>query len=108
MITVLEGDALSTLESLDGPVDFVLLDGWKELYLPVIKLLESRVCHPALSSSPTTPRCADTRPYLDYVRDSGNGYVSVNFAARESDSMEISCRAGSSVSAGAAIPRSTA
>ena len=34
LITVLEGDALSTLASLDGPVDFVLLDGWKELYLP--------------------------------------------------------------------------
>jgi hypothetical protein len=35
----------------------------------------------------------DTKPYLDYVRDPGNGYVSVNFAARESDSMEITCRA---------------
>ena len=43
MITVLEGDALSTLESLDGPIDFVLLDGWKDLYLPVIKLLEPRL-----------------------------------------------------------------
>ena len=40
LITVLEGDALSTLASLHGPVDFVLLDGWKELYLPVLKLLE--------------------------------------------------------------------
>src|SRR5271157_4503312 len=39
VITVLGGDALSTLETLDGPIDFVLLDGWKELYLPVIKLL---------------------------------------------------------------------
>ncbi len=29
LITVLEGDALATLEKLDGPVDFVLLDGWK-------------------------------------------------------------------------------
>jgi hypothetical protein len=33
-----------------------------------------------------------TRPYLYYVRDAENGYVSVNFLARESDSMEISCR----------------
>src|SRR5262245_38739774 len=39
LITVLEGDALSTLTNLDGPVDFVLLDGWKELYLAIIKLL---------------------------------------------------------------------
>jgi hypothetical protein len=35
----------------------------------------------------------DTKPYVDYVRDPGNGYVSVSFPARDSDSMEISCRA---------------
>jgi hypothetical protein len=34
---------------------------------------------------------ADTQPYLDHVRD--NGYVSVNFLARDSDSMKLSCRA---------------
>ena len=93
LITVLEGDALSTLASLDGPIDFVLLDGWKELYLPVIKLLEPKLSPGALVIADNT-ESADTRPYLDYVRDSENGYVSVNFAARESDSMEISCHAG--------------
>ena len=36
-----------------------------------------------------------TDVYLDYVRNTENGYVSVNFAARESDSMEISCHVGS-------------
>src|SRR6202048_768141 len=41
--TILEGDALSTLASLDGPVDFGRLGGWKELYLPVRKRLESQV-----------------------------------------------------------------
>ncbi|MGY5190348.1 UNVERIFIED_CONTAM: methyltransferase, partial [Bacillus amyloliquefaciens DSM 7 = ATCC 23350] len=30
---------------------------------------------------------------LDFVRDPANGYVSVPIPARESDSMEISCRA---------------
>jgi hypothetical protein len=34
----------------------------------------------------------DTKPYLDHVRNQENGYVSVNFAARDSDSMEITCR----------------
>ncbi|HEY1842776.1 MAG TPA: class I SAM-dependent methyltransferase [Mycobacterium sp.] len=93
VITVLGGDALSTLETLDGPVDFVLLDGWKELYLPVIKLVEPRLSPGALVVADNT-EMADAKPYLDYVRDSENGYVSVNFAARESDSMEISCHAG--------------
>src|SRR5271169_1094332 len=93
LITVLEGDALSTLTNLDGPVDFVLLDGWKELYLPVIKLLEGRLSPGALVVADNT-ESADAGPYLDHVRNSENGYVSVNFAARESDSMEISCHAG--------------
>jgi predicted O-methyltransferase YrrM len=91
-ITVLEGDALTTLASQDGPVEFVLLDGWKELYLPVIMLLEPHLTPGALIVADNTSM-DDTRPYLDHVRDPGNGYVSVNFAARESDSMEISCRA---------------
>jgi predicted O-methyltransferase YrrM len=89
LITVLEGDALTTLAELDGPVDFVLLDGWKELYLPVIKLLEPRLSPGALVIADNT-ESPDTRSYLDYVHDSENGYVSFNFAVRDSDSMELS------------------
>jgi len=92
LITVLEGDALETLVSLDGAADFVLLDGWKELYLPVIKLLEPRLSAGTLIVADNT-EMADTQPYLDYVRAPGNGYVSVNFLARDSDSMELTCRA---------------
>jgi predicted O-methyltransferase YrrM len=91
-ITVLEGDALTTLPTTSGPVEFVLLDGWKEMYLPVIKLLEPRLAPAALIVADNT-EMADTQPYLDYVRDPSNGYVSVNFRAREADSMEITCRA---------------
>jgi predicted O-methyltransferase YrrM len=93
LITILEGDALSTLADLDGPIGFVLLDGWKELYLPVIKLLEPRLSPGALVVADNT-EMADALPYLDHVRNAENGYVSVNFAARESDSMEISCHVG--------------
>ncbi|HVQ98013.1 MAG TPA: class I SAM-dependent methyltransferase [Mycobacterium sp.] len=92
LITVLEGDALATLKSVTSPVDFVLLDGWKELYLPVIKLLEPQLTPGALIVADNT-EMSDTKPYLDYLRDPDNGYVSVNFHARDADSMEISCRA---------------
>ncbi|BBU25018.1 O-methyltransferase [Mycobacterium xenopi] len=91
LITVLEGDALSTLRTVAGPVDFVLLDGWKDMYLPVVKLLEPQLSPGALIVADNT-EMADTQPYLDYVRNTENGYVSVNFRAREADSMEISCR----------------
>lgn len=90
-VTVLEGDALQTLATLDGPVGFVLLDGWKELYVPVLELLEPRLVPGALVVADNT-NMPDTQPYLDYVREPSNGYVSVNFLARDSDSMELSCR----------------
>jgi len=91
LITVLEGDALSTLGAVDGPIQFVLLDGWKELYLPVTKLLEPKLTAGALIVADNTSM-DDTKPYLEHVRDPGNGYVSVNFPVREADSMEITCR----------------
>jgi predicted O-methyltransferase YrrM len=92
LITVLEGDALTTLADVGGPIGFVLLDGWKELYLPVTKLLEPKLSPGALIVADNTSM-DDTKPYLEHVRDPGNGYVSVNFPVREGDSMEISCRA---------------
>lgn len=90
VITVLEGDATSTLVEIQTPINFVLLDGWKELYLPVLALLEPRLSDGALIVADNT-EMPDAKPFLDYVRDPVNGYVSVNFAARDSDSMEISC-----------------
>ena len=93
VITILEGDALSTLTALDEPVDFVLLDGWKDLYLPVMKLLEPHLSAGVLvvADNASAP---DMKPYLDYVRNPDNGYVSFNFLVREADSMEVSCRTG--------------
>jgi predicted O-methyltransferase YrrM len=92
-ITILEGDALSTLAGVEGPVEFVLLDGWKDLYLPVLELLEPRLSTGALVVADNASS-ADMAPYLDRVRNPDNGYVSFNFLVRESDSMEISCRTG--------------
>ncbi|OBF46289.1 methyltransferase [Mycobacterium sp. 852002-50816_SCH5313054-b] len=93
VITILEGDALTTLDNLDGTVEFVVLDGWKDLYLPVLELLEPRLATGALIVADNAS-AADMRPYLDRVRHPDNGYVSFNFSVRESDSMEISCRTG--------------
>ncbi len=93
VITILEGDALSTLSDVAGPVDFVLLDGWKDLYLPVLELLEPRLS-PGVLVIADNASSPDMAPYLDRVRNPENGYVSFNFQVRDSDSMEISCRTG--------------
>lgn len=91
VITVLHGDALETLEGVEGPIGFVLLDGWKDLYVRVLELLEPKLAPGALVVADNTSM-PGLEPYLDYLRDPANGYVSVSFPARDSDSMEISCR----------------
>jgi predicted O-methyltransferase YrrM len=89
VITILEGDARETLVALDRTPDFVFLDGWPELCLPVLKVLE-----PALR--PGTLVIADDVPsgglagYLAYVRDPANGYL--NMRCPIDDGFEISCR----------------
>jgi predicted O-methyltransferase YrrM len=91
VITVLEGDALTTLPTVAGPVGVVLMDGWKEMYLPVLGTVEPKLVAGSLVIADNTS-FADTQPYLDHVRDPANGYVSLNFPARSNDSMELSCR----------------
>ncbi|MGL6236628.1 MAG: O-methyltransferase [Segniliparus sp.] len=93
LIAILEGDATQTLADLAGPVDFVLLDGWKDLYLPVLQLLEPLLAPGALVVADNTG-LPGLEPYLEHVRDSANGYVSSNFVVRGEDGIEISCRAG--------------
>lgn len=89
VITVLEGDARDSLAGLDAPADFVLLDGWKDLCLPVLKLLEPRLAPGTLVVADDSS-FASMQPYLAYVRQVANGYRSVAFPVE--DGMEISCR----------------
>jgi predicted O-methyltransferase YrrM len=90
-VTVLPGDARTTLNDVGGPIDFVLLDGWKDLCLPVLRSLESRLAVGALvvGDDINLPALSG---YLEYVRDPANGYVSVAFPVE--DGMEISCWTG--------------
>jgi len=89
LITVLAGDARDTLRGLDGPADFVLLDGWKDLCLPVLRLLEPRL-RPGTLVVADDVDLTSLQPYLSYVRIPANGYQSVTFPVE--DGMEISCR----------------
>ena len=91
-VTILLGDARQTLATVDAPVGFVLLDGWKNLYLPVLKLLEPRLTPGALILADNTVSMAEEMPdYLAYIRDPAHGYLSIPFP--ESDGLEITCRA---------------
>ena len=91
-VTILEGDARQTLATIDTPIEFLLLDGWKNLYLPVLHLLEPRLPPGALViADDTISLAAEMGNYLGYVRDPANGYLSVLFP--DADGLEITCRA---------------
>jgi predicted O-methyltransferase YrrM len=65
--TVLEGDALETLKAVDGPIDMLFLDGWKDLYLPVLELLAPKLRVGAIVVADNV-NMPDTKPYLERVR----------------------------------------
>jgi predicted O-methyltransferase YrrM len=86
-VTILPGDALETLADVPGPVGLVLLDGWKDLCLPVLRLLEPRLAPGALVVADDIT-FASMAGYLAYVRNPDHGYVSVTFPV--GDGMEVS------------------
>ncbi|WP_328320356.1 class I SAM-dependent methyltransferase [Kribbella sp. NBC_00382] len=89
-VTILPGDALATLADVPGPIGLLLLDGWKDLCLPVLRLLEDRLAPGALvvADDSSFPSMSD---YLAYIRNPANGYITTSFPVE--DGMEISCRA---------------
>jgi predicted O-methyltransferase YrrM len=86
------GDALETLKGLQPDISVVFLDGWKNLYLPMLELLEPALQSGALVAADDLDLFpAALKTYLDYVRDPANGYVSVMIPV--GDAMELSVRA---------------
>lgn len=67
VVTLLKGDALETLRTVEGPIDLVFLDGWKDLYLPVLELLTPQLRAGAVIVADNVD-LPDTKPYLDFVR----------------------------------------
>ncbi|MCK9895506.1 O-methyltransferase [Frankia sp. AgB32] len=92
LVDVRLGDAFETLQDLPGPIDLLLLDGWNQLYLPLLRALEPRLRPGALVVADDVITFADqTRDYLDHVHDPANGYVSVHVPL--DDGLDVAVRA---------------
>jgi predicted O-methyltransferase YrrM len=95
-----EGDALETLRGVARGVTFLFLDGWKKLYLPVLKLVEPALEPGALVVADDLDLFPEVhKPYLAYVRNPDNGYVSVEVPI--GDRLELSIRMAPAVTGGA-------
>jgi predicted O-methyltransferase YrrM len=83
------GDARETLATVEAPIDMVLLDGWKDIYLPILELLKPKLKKRAvvLADNIYTFKKA-LRPYVEYMQNTDNGFVSSTLDI--SDGFELS------------------
>jgi predicted O-methyltransferase YrrM len=70
------GDCLETLKTLSGPFDFVLLDVWKDLYLPCFELIHPKLAAGGIIAADNMLLPAIVKPqaeaYRKRVREAGD------------------------------------
>jgi len=78
------GDARHTLADPGGTIDMVLMDGWKNLYLPVIKMLTPHLRPSAVVLSDNINTFKRTlAPYVAHMEDRRNSFQSVTLPLGE-------------------------
>jgi predicted O-methyltransferase YrrM len=93
LVEIRRGDAFETLKDIaPGTIDFLLLDGWKNLYLPLLKALEPQLAPGALIVADDLAIAPDAlAAYVAYVHEPSNGFISVELPL--GDALELSLRA---------------
>jgi predicted O-methyltransferase YrrM len=90
LVEIRQGDAFQTLAGVES-IDVLLLDGWKPLYLPLLRQLEPALAPGCLVIADDVISLSEKLlPYLAYVRDLANGYVSCQIPL--DDGLELSVR----------------
>ena len=90
LVEIRQGDAFQTLTGVER-IDLLLLDGWKPLYLPLLKQLEPVLAPGCLVIADDVVSMSDKlASYLRYVRDVTNGYLSCEIPL--DDGLELSLR----------------
>ena len=77
VVDLREGDALDTLQDV-LEVDLLFLDGWNNLYLSVLDLLEPRLTAGALVIADLSAGDPEHATYCERMHDPHSGYVSVD------------------------------
>jgi len=78
-IELRQGDALKTLKDLDDKIDFLLLDGWNDLYLPLLLLLEPHFKKGTLIYTDNA-NFRSAKPFLNYIYEHPEKYKSQRLA----------------------------
>lgn len=67
------GDAMETLNEYSKPIDFLFLDGWKDLYLPLFKMLEPQFNKGTFIYADNMDMTG-TQNYADYILEKKDTY----------------------------------
>lgn len=91
-VTVVEGDALKVLPTLEGEFDFVFIDAAKRDYLKYLKALEPKLKPGTVVVADNVIQYArDMQDYLDHVQNGGDyETVIVRASEEKNDGMAIS------------------
>jgi predicted O-methyltransferase YrrM len=68
LVDLRQGDATKTLEDLAFGVDFLLLDGWNDLYLPILSLVEPKMTSGALVYIDNV-NFRSARSFMQYIKN---------------------------------------
>lgn len=72
---VWEGDALITLKAINETVDFLFLDGWKDLYNNVLDILLPNLKSGSVVIADNINLGSDVKQYLARVQSSNSGFI---------------------------------
>lgn len=93
LVRILPGDALETLRDVVAPVDMIFLDGRKDMYLPVLKMLQPKLRPGAVMISDNIETFRkELIPFLEYMHSEKCGFASSTL--KISDGMELSVLLG--------------
>jgi predicted O-methyltransferase YrrM len=91
-IELREGDLRETLKSLEGPIDFVLMDIWTEMARPAIELIAPHLRAGAIvCADNTTSFRKPYRAYFEFVADPANGLRTLTLPFDGGFEMTVKC-----------------
>ena len=92
VVTCVEGDALQTLQKMEGPIDFVFIDALKRDYFKYFKILEPKLKVGAVVVADNVIVSArEMKDYLDFVQTSPDyDTVIIRASMEKKDGMSVS------------------
>lgn len=81
LIEIRIGDALENLKNHDKPIDLLVLDGWKDLYLPLFQMLKSNF-HANTFIYVDNAEMAESKAFLNTISQNKKYHLQAQFGGK--------------------------